>query len=136
VPAEVRYTLSEGLHIAFRADGSGPPDLVLCEPSSASFGHLGDFQPWAAFVERLAGFARVVTFDRRGTGLSSRDPHGRAGRRRSRPERSPRHKHSEGAGGRISVRIHRLWRPPPQGSRQLAPLHRARVGNLETDSAL
>ena len=72
VPVEVRYTLSEGLHIAFRVDGRGPPDLVLCEPSSASFDHLRDFPPWADFVERLARFARVVTFDRRGTGLSDR----------------------------------------------------------------
>jgi class 3 adenylate cyclase len=72
VPAEVSYTLSEGLHIAFRADGQGPPDLVLCEPSGASFDHLADFPPWAQWVERLRGFARVITFDRRGTGLSDR----------------------------------------------------------------
>lgn len=72
MPAEVRYTLSEGLHIAFHADGHGPPDLVLCEPSGASFDHLADFPPWAAWLERLRGFARVITFDRRGTGLSDR----------------------------------------------------------------
>jgi len=72
VLAAVRYTLSEGLHIAFRVDGHGPPDLVLCEPSSASFDHLGDFPPWAEFVGRLAAFGRVIMFDRRGTGLSDR----------------------------------------------------------------
>jgi class 3 adenylate cyclase len=72
VPDAVRYTLSEGLHVAFRVDGHGPPDLVLCEPSSASFDHLRDFPPWAEFVERLATFGRVITFDRRGTGLSDR----------------------------------------------------------------
>ena len=68
----MRYTVSDGLNIAFRVDGDGPLDLVLCEPSSASFDHLADFPPWAGFVERLARFARVITFDRRGTGLSDR----------------------------------------------------------------
>ena len=72
MPAAVRYTVSDGLHIALRVDGEGPPDVVLCEPSSASFDHLADFLPWAGFVERLTRFARVITFDRRGTGLSDR----------------------------------------------------------------
>lgn len=72
MPGEVRYTVSEGLHIGFRVVGGGPPDLVLCEPSIASFDHMGDFAPWAAFVERLSRFARVILFDRRGTGISDR----------------------------------------------------------------
>jgi class 3 adenylate cyclase len=72
VPPDIRYTLSEGLHIVFCVDGHGPPDLVLCEPSGASFDHLADFPPWAAWVGRLRRFARVITFDRRGTGLSDR----------------------------------------------------------------
>lgn len=70
--SEVRYTLSEGLHIAYRVVGQGPPDLVVCEPSSVSFDQLRGFAPWADFMERLARFARVIMFDRRGTGLSDR----------------------------------------------------------------
>jgi pimeloyl-ACP methyl ester carboxylesterase len=72
VAPNIRYALSEGLHIVFCVEGHGPPDLVLCEPSGASFEHLADFAPWAAWVERLRRFARVITFDRRGTGLSDR----------------------------------------------------------------
>jgi class 3 adenylate cyclase len=72
VRSEVQYTSSDGLHIAFRVGGEGPLDLVVCEPSMASFDHLSDFPPWAAFIDRLASFARVITFDRRGTGLSDR----------------------------------------------------------------
>jgi class 3 adenylate cyclase len=69
---EISYALSDGLHIAYSVEGQGPPDLVMCEPTHASFEHLGDFPPWARFVERLAGFGRVIKFDRRGTGLSDR----------------------------------------------------------------
>jgi class 3 adenylate cyclase len=72
VRPEVQYTSSDGLRIAFQVTGEGPLDLVMCEPSGASFDHLGDFPPWRSFVERLAQFARVITFDRRGTGLSDR----------------------------------------------------------------
>lgn len=68
----MQYTSSDGLHIAYRVWSQGPLDLVLCEPSMASFDHLGDFPPWAGFVNRLARFARVIVFDRRGTGLSDR----------------------------------------------------------------
>lgn len=39
---------------------------------AGNFDHLGEIAPWANFVGRLAGFARVIKFDRRGTGLSDR----------------------------------------------------------------
>jgi pimeloyl-ACP methyl ester carboxylesterase len=68
----VRYAVSDGLHIAYRSDGQGPPDLAVCEPGAASFEHLGDIPGMSAFIGRLADFARVVQFDRRGVGLSDR----------------------------------------------------------------
>ena len=70
--ADVHYALSDGLHIAYRADGHGPADLVVCEPGLASFDHLGEIPAWESFVDRLARFSRVIQFDRRGTGLSDR----------------------------------------------------------------
>ena len=54
---------SDGAKIFWQAQGSGPPLLL----SNASFStHLH----WAGQVDALARFARVVTWDYRGHGLS------------------------------------------------------------------
>ena len=73
---KTRYARSGELNIAYQVVGEGPFDLVF------TFGwasHL-DFQ-WTdptltRFLRRLAQFARVIVFDKRGVGLS--DPVGHA----------------------------------------------------------
>jgi len=64
------YAKSGDVHIGYQVFGSGPIDLVLI-PGFVShiegYWELPDFAHW--FL-RLAGFARVVMFDKRGTGLS------------------------------------------------------------------
>jgi pimeloyl-ACP methyl ester carboxylesterase len=68
----VRYAQSGDLSIAWHAVGSGPPDLVLT-PGAASHLEIGwEFGPQRRFIERLASFARVIRFDKRGTGMSDR----------------------------------------------------------------
>jgi class 3 adenylate cyclase len=67
---DVEWVVCDGAQVAYGVDGRGPVELVLCEPGMASFDALGDVPAMAAFVERLAAFARVVQFDRRGVGLS------------------------------------------------------------------
>ncbi len=56
--------------VAFQVIGDGPRDLIVVP---GWFSHL-DMQwenpPWRAFVTELASFARVVLYDKRGTGLS------------------------------------------------------------------
>ena len=69
-----RYAKSGDLNIAYQVVGDGPRDLVFV-PGFVS--HL-DLQ-WAdpavaAFLERLASFARLIIFDKRGTGLSDPAP--------------------------------------------------------------
>jgi pimeloyl-ACP methyl ester carboxylesterase/DNA-binding winged helix-turn-helix (wHTH) protein len=73
----VRYTTSDGLHIAFqlsgRTDGSGP-DIVL---SSGFVSHLE--LDWADpahahFLHRLGTMGRLIRYDKRGTGMSDRPP--------------------------------------------------------------
>lgn len=70
--AETRYTRSDGLWIAYQIVGDGPVDL-LWAPGYMS--HLEQNPTWPSYadlLERLASFSRLITFDRRGTGLSDR----------------------------------------------------------------
>jgi len=72
VHGETRYAKSGNLRIAYQVHGDGPIDLVFA-PGYLS--HLEQNQWWpgyAAFLEKLASFSRLVVFDRRGTGLSDR----------------------------------------------------------------
>jgi class 3 adenylate cyclase/pimeloyl-ACP methyl ester carboxylesterase len=69
---DVRYAKSGDLHIAYRVDGDSRLDLVVIPPLGWSI-HL----PWLAaesdaVLRRLASFARVIIFDKRGTGASDR----------------------------------------------------------------
>jgi class 3 adenylate cyclase len=69
---ETRYAKSGDLHIAYQVTGNGPLDLV-CAPGFVSNLDVTWENPVAVrFYSRLASFARVVRFDKRGTGLSDR----------------------------------------------------------------
>jgi len=70
--AETRYARSGDLRLAYQVHGDGPIDLVFA-PGYLS--HLEQNQWWpayAAFLETMASFSRLILFDRRGTGLSDR----------------------------------------------------------------
>jgi class 3 adenylate cyclase len=70
--AETRYARSGDLRIAYQVHGDGPIDLLFA-PGYLS--HLEQNQWWpgyAAFLEKMAAFSRLIVFDRRGTGLSDR----------------------------------------------------------------
>ena len=72
MPPETRYALADGVHIAYQTLGDGPRDLVFV-PGFVSNLDLWWEEPAAAhFFERLAKFARLIIFDKRGTGLSDR----------------------------------------------------------------
>jgi len=71
---EVRYAKSGGVNVACRTSGSGSADLVFI-PGWISHLDVGPEDPGAArFATSLHRFARVVEFDKRGTGLSDRVP--------------------------------------------------------------
>jgi pimeloyl-ACP methyl ester carboxylesterase len=68
----IRYARSGDVHVAYQQLGEGPLDLVFVP---GAWSHLEVFweEPSAArFLRRLAGFARLILFDKRGTGLSDR----------------------------------------------------------------
>jgi pimeloyl-ACP methyl ester carboxylesterase len=72
IEAPTRYADSDGLSIAYQVHGEGPLDLVLA-PGFVSHVELIWEEPGIArFLRRLASFARLVVFDKRGQGLSDR----------------------------------------------------------------
>jgi pimeloyl-ACP methyl ester carboxylesterase len=69
-----RYARSGSLNIAYQVFGAGPPDVVLV-PGFISHVEFAWHEPLLArFLGKLAAFARVIAFDKRGMGLSDRDP--------------------------------------------------------------
>ena len=72
--APVLYARSGDLSIAYQVVGEGPADVLMIP---GWFSHLAlDWEEptWVRWVERLASFARLVRFDKRGTGMSDRPP--------------------------------------------------------------
>jgi len=70
---ETQYVKTpDGAHIAFQVFGSGPFDLVCAPGFASNVEHMWRLAPFASAYRRLASFARVIVFDRRGTGLSDR----------------------------------------------------------------
>ncbi|HXG76325.1 MAG TPA: adenylate/guanylate cyclase domain-containing protein [Gaiellaceae bacterium] len=67
---ETKYALSGDIHIAYQVVGTGPPDIVFVPEFWHSIEAQWDEPSFAAFLERVTSFGRLVSFDQRGTGLS------------------------------------------------------------------
>ena len=65
-----RYAKSGDLHIAYQVAGEGPVDIVYVPTWIGQIEVLGEEPTIAEFDERLQGFSRLISFDRRGSGLS------------------------------------------------------------------
>jgi len=69
---QTRYALSGDVNIAYQVIGDGPVDLVLVPGLISHVELLHELPGYTAALRRLARFARVITFDKRGQGLSDR----------------------------------------------------------------
>jgi class 3 adenylate cyclase len=69
---EIRYALSGDLNIAYQTIGDGPIDIIMVPGVVSHVEFLHELAGYTAFLRRLSTFARVVTFDKRGQGLSDR----------------------------------------------------------------
>jgi len=69
---ETQYARSGDFSIAFQVFGAGPIDLVFVPGFVSNLELTWDWPPLGAFYRAFASFARVVLFDKRGTGLSDR----------------------------------------------------------------
>lgn len=70
---ETRYAKDGEVSIAYQVMGSGELDLVYVSGWLAHLEVDMEFPRYAAFAERLASFARLVRFDKRGAGMSDRE---------------------------------------------------------------
>jgi len=68
----IRYAANGDIHLAYCSLGDGPLDLVLVHGSMTNLEVLWDIPEYRGYCERLASFARVICFDKRGMGLSDR----------------------------------------------------------------
>ena len=69
---ETRYARSGNVNIAYQVVGKGSLDLVLVHGWISHLELMWDEPGAARALERLASFARLILFDKRGTGLSDR----------------------------------------------------------------
>jgi pimeloyl-ACP methyl ester carboxylesterase len=77
VGPETRYALSGDVHIAYQVTGDGPFDLVLIPGFVTHIELQWKLLPgYREFLTDLGAFARLIRFDKRGTGMS--DPVGGA----------------------------------------------------------
>jgi pimeloyl-ACP methyl ester carboxylesterase len=74
VSQPVRYVRNDDVNIAYQVVGDGPNDLLMI-PGWVTHLELDWAEPrWVRWCDRMASFARLVRFDKRGTGLSDRPP--------------------------------------------------------------
>ena len=75
---ETRYAkTADGVHIAYQTVGTGPVDIVFVLGWITHIELMWKEPAFARFLSRLAGFSRLILFDKRGTGLSDRVPEDR-----------------------------------------------------------
>jgi pimeloyl-ACP methyl ester carboxylesterase len=70
----VKYARSGSVNIAYQLVGSGPIDLVFVMGWVSHLEYFWREPTFAAFLTRLASMARLILFDKRGTGLSDPVP--------------------------------------------------------------
>lgn len=72
-PPSVEYAKApDGIQLAYQVFGDGPPDVLLVWGGISHIELLWDDPNLARIFRRLSSFARVIQFDRRGTGMSDR----------------------------------------------------------------
>src|SRR5436190_12184254 len=71
---ETRYARSGEVHIAYQVFGEGDFDLVLVPGFTTHVELVWEYPPIALFMDGMASLARVISFDRRGSGLSDPVP--------------------------------------------------------------
>jgi pimeloyl-ACP methyl ester carboxylesterase len=72
MPPVTRYAKSGDVQIAYQVFGDGPINVVIVPPFVSNIENYWDEPDFSRWLLRMAGYARVVMFDKRGTGMSDR----------------------------------------------------------------
>jgi class 3 adenylate cyclase len=67
---DTRYARSGDVSIAYQVTGDGPFDIVFVPPAFSHVEGAWDVPSQRLLFERLGSFARLIRFDKRGTGMS------------------------------------------------------------------
>ena len=71
---ETHYVQNNDVNIAYQTVGAGDLDIVFVMGWVSHLEYFWEEPHFAAFLNRLASFSRLILFDKRGTGLSDRVP--------------------------------------------------------------
>jgi pimeloyl-ACP methyl ester carboxylesterase/DNA-binding winged helix-turn-helix (wHTH) protein len=74
VKPETHYVQNGDVNIAYQVVGEGDIDIVFVMGWVSHLEYFWEEPRFAAFLNRLASFSRLILFDKRGTGLSDRVP--------------------------------------------------------------
>ena len=69
---DTRYAKSGDIHIAYQVFGDGPVNLVIAPPFVSNVEIFWERPEFSRWLLRIASYARVAIFDKRGTGMSDR----------------------------------------------------------------
>jgi len=72
MPPEIRFAQAGSLNIAYQVFGEGPVDLLVVPGWVSNLDTFWEEPSVVRFFNRLGRFARVLLFDKRGTGISDR----------------------------------------------------------------
>ncbi len=67
---EIHYARSGNVYVGYQAFGTGPFDLVVVPGFLSNIDYGWEFESWRNYYGALASIARVLLFDKRGTGIS------------------------------------------------------------------
>ena len=71
---ESEYIKVDGSWIGYQVAGDGPIDLLYFTGVASNIETIWEFPAYAAFLERLASYSRLILFDPRGAGISDAIP--------------------------------------------------------------
>ena len=69
-----RYVATDAGHVAYQVFGEGPPTVLFITSWFSNLDVMWDAPGLAAYFGRLSSFARVICFDKRGSGVSDPVP--------------------------------------------------------------
>jgi class 3 adenylate cyclase len=74
MPPPIRYVRNAEVSIAYQVVGDAPMDILMIPGWISHLAMDWEEPTWLRWCERMTAFARLIRFDKRGTGLSDRPP--------------------------------------------------------------